>query len=167
MSAFPPELLQAVLALLMCLLGSGAAAPVARVSVAAMAALWREMDGRCGARRSHAASYSRDWWERAVPAMSANDFARTFRVSRAVFNMLLFAAETSMYFAAPEYTEALPVALQLAMGLYKCVYDCPRAALDVFPLRRPLHTSSRHHPLPPRTGSRGPSPTLTSRRSSA
>jgi hypothetical protein len=92
---------------------------VAALSALSVALAHLLSDGRRGPRRSHAASYSRDWWERAVPHMLPDDFARTFRVPRAVFDMLVNVALTSAYFAAPPHVAALPIALQVAMGLYK------------------------------------------------
>lgn len=53
--------------------------------------------------------------------MSPADFARTFRVPRVIFDMLVAAATLAAVFSAPEYLHPLPVALQVAMALYKFV----------------------------------------------
>jgi len=110
----------AMLATMMCALIAAGAPPVTvQLSIAAVVLAIREADGRCGQRRSHAATYSRDWFDRCVPNLSESDFMRTFRVSRAVFELILAAAVASAFYAAPAHTGALPVAMQVAMALYK------------------------------------------------
>ena len=112
----------AMLATMLCaLLAAGAPDSTVMLSMAAVFLAIREADGRCRQRRSHAATYSRDWFDRCVPNMSEADFFRTFRVSRAVFEILVAAAVVSSFYAAPAHSGALPVTLQVAMALYKSV----------------------------------------------
>ena len=115
------EALQALLVVLLTVIVATTSIPRARLSFGELYTAIRQADGRCGPRRSHTAAYSRDWYNKAMTVMSESDFARTFRVPRAVFTALVYAAEVSVFFAAPEYKHALPVMLQVAMGLYKCV----------------------------------------------
>lgn len=78
----------------------------------------RQFDGRRGPRASHKASrtHSRLWWTQDVPKMSEADFARTFRVPRAVFNTLAAAAALCVLFSG---ALSLPSDMQVAIGLYK------------------------------------------------
>lgn len=108
-------------ALLVVLVTIIVSAPSVALIATLSAALLRRADGRSGPRVSHTAAreHSRLWFEKDVPRMSPADFARTFRVPRVIFDMLVASASLAVVFSAPEHLYPLPVALQVAMALYK------------------------------------------------
>jgi hypothetical protein len=111
----PADVLRVVIALLIL----AAALPSgARVFHVLRTAIQRPLDGRSGLRVSHKASriHARQWWGADVPNMSEEDFARTFRVPRAVFAMLAAAAVTYVLCTG---AGSLPTDMQVAIGLYK------------------------------------------------
>lgn len=81
-------------------------------------AIQRPLDGRSGLRVSHKAGriHARQWWGMDVPYMSEADFARTFRIPRAVFAMFPAAAVSYVLWKG---AGSLPTDMQVAIGLYK------------------------------------------------
>ena len=81
-------------------------------------AIQRPLDGRSGLRVSRKAGriHARQWWGMDVPYMSEADFARTFRIPRAVFAMFpsgtalkLFIARKPAIRISPTYAMRLPL----------------------------------------------------------
>jgi len=93
--------------------------PMTMTHVRRALAVKRAYDGRSGERQAH--FRDRSWWEKVVPRMSNERFARLFRVPRLVFLSLVAAARTSPQFQADGFRNMLPVDMQVGMGLYKYV----------------------------------------------
>lgn len=110
-----PEALQA---LFVALVLAASWSPLPALLPHLLHAALRACDGRSGARASHAAGrvHSRLWWEKDVQHMSDSDFSRTSRVPRVIFLALVAAASLCSLFTG---ARALPVDMQVAIGLYK------------------------------------------------